>query len=252
MTGSVHHVTGMHSVLETLRAEQRLFNKIFIQEKRGGVELHRVLDLAQSLGIPVQYVPRRYLDRLTHGKHHQGVVGVVSPKEYTSLDDLLQRIKIDEKPLFLIVLDGVEDPHNLGAIVRTAEGAGVDGVVITERRAVGLTSVVSKSSAGALEYLPVARVVNLFQAIEKIKSSGAWVIGVSERAKQSYDTVDFTRPIALVLGGEGEGIRKRTLEACDEQISIPMRGKVSSLNVSVAAGIVAYEVLRQRKEKNNR
>jgi 23S rRNA (guanosine2251-2'-O)-methyltransferase len=177
------------------------------------------------------------------------VVGFVSQKGYASLDDLLQRVSDEKRVLFLIVLDGVEDPHNLGAIIRTAEAAGADGVVIPERRAAGLTPVVSKSSAGAIEYLPVVRVVNLFQALEEIKKRGGWVVGLSEKGRASYDSVDLARPVALVLGGEGSGLRPRTLSACDDLVALPMLGRVSSLNVSVAAGIMAYEVLRQRKEK---
>jgi 23S rRNA (guanosine2251-2'-O)-methyltransferase len=245
-----HILFGINVLLEALRANHRTFNKILVQKGRGGKELDEILRLARHQRIPVQSSPREQLDRLTGRGPHQGIVGIVSPKGYTSLEALLDRVGEGERPLFLIVLDGVEDPHNLGAIIRTAEAAGADGVVIPERRAVGLTPTVAKSSAGAIEYLPVAKVVNLFQALEAIKSKGGWIVGITERGKTPYNAVDLVRPIALVLGGEGAGLRPRTLEACDELVSIPMRGKVSSLNVSVAAGIVAFEVVRQPKEKS--
>jgi 23S rRNA (guanosine2251-2'-O)-methyltransferase len=241
---------GVHPVLEALRAGNRTFNRICLQKGRGGKEIDLLSALAREQGIPIQPSPRERLDRIAGHGRHQGVVGFVSRKGYASLEGLLRKASDEKRVLFLIVLDGVEDPHNLGAIIRTAEAAGADGVVIPERRAAGLTSVVSKSSAGALEYLPVVRVVNLFQALEEIKRGGGWVVGLSEKGKQSYDSVDLTRPIALVLGGEGGGLRPRTVDACDELVSLPMRGKVSSLNVSVAAGVMAYEVLRQRKEKH--
>ena len=245
-----HILFGINVLLEALHANSRTFNKILVQKGRGGRDLDEIVRLARERRIPVQSSPREQLDRLTSRRPHQGIVGIVSSKGYTSLETLLDRAGESRHPIFLIVLDGVEDPHNLGAIIRSAEAAGADGVVIPERRAVGLTPTVAKSSAGAIEYLPVARVVNLFQALETMKSRGAWIIGLSERGKIPYDAVDLTRPIALVLGGEGGGLRPRTLEGCDELVSIPMRGKISSLNVSVAAGIVAFEVVRQRKEKS--
>jgi 23S rRNA (guanosine2251-2'-O)-methyltransferase len=245
-----HILFGINVLLEAFHAKTRTFNKILVQKGRGGRELEEIVRLARDQRIPVQSSPREQLDRLTGRRPHQGVVGIVSPKGYMTLETLLDRAGEGGRPLFLVVLDGVEDPHNLGAIIRSAEAAGADGVVIPERRAVGLTPTVAKSSAGAIEYLPVARVVNLFQALEAMKSRGAWVVGLTERGKTPYDAVDLTRPLALVLGGEGGGLRPRTLEACDELVSIPMRGKVSSLNVSVAAGVVAFEVVRQRKEKS--
>jgi 23S rRNA (guanosine2251-2'-O)-methyltransferase len=205
-----------------------------------------VVRLARAARVPVYLEPKRALDRLVpHGKH-QGIVGLVATKRYTKPEEILAASRARGEPPFLIVLDGVEDPHNLGAVIRTAEAVGVHGVVVPERRAVGLTGGVAKASAGALEHMQVARVSNLSRFIEHLQNEGLWVYGLDLGAPKPYTALDLSGPVALVFGGEGRGVRPGVLEKCDDRASIPMRGRVESLNVSVAAAIVMYEVLRQR------
>jgi 23S rRNA (guanosine2251-2'-O)-methyltransferase len=177
------------------------------------------------------------------------VIAFASAKGYVDIHDLIDISRSKNEPAFYVMLDGLEDPHNLGAIIRTADAAGVHGVIIPERRSVGLTETVTKVSAGAIEYVPVARVVNLNNAIRTLKENDVWVIGVDEDSKKPYTEIDFTLPTALVIGGEGKGISRLVKENCDEVVSIPMKGKISSLNASVAAGVVMYEVLKQRSLK---
>jgi 23S rRNA (guanosine2251-2'-O)-methyltransferase len=186
------------------------------------------------------------LDREVPGLQHQGIVAFASAKQYAMLDDIL-RIPAEkgEPPLFL-VLDGVEDPRNLGAILRTADAAGVHGVIIPERRAAGLTETVAKTAAGALEHVPVVKVTNIANTLDALKKAGVWVAGAEAGGSQVYWEADLTQPIALVLGGEDRGVRRLVQERCDYLISLPLRGQISSLNVSVAAGILIYEALRQR------
>jgi 23S rRNA (guanosine2251-2'-O)-methyltransferase len=174
-------------------------------------------------------------------------MGLVAAKAYVELDDILKRASDKNEAVAALVLDGIEDPRNLGAIIRTADAAGFHGVVIPQRRASGLNETVAKSSAGALEYISVARVVNLTQAIETLKAAGLWIYGLDPAAEKSYLEIDYRGPVAIVIGAEGEGIGRRVLSACDERVRLPMKGQVASLNVSVAVGVVAYEVLRQRE-----
>jgi 23S rRNA (guanosine2251-2'-O)-methyltransferase len=193
----------------------------------------------------VRFLSRVELDRMAGTASHQGVVAVTSSKQYADVEDVLAA-KRGEYSL-VVVLDGVEDPHNLGAILRTADAAGADGVVIPERRAAGVTGTVAKASAGASEHLPVAKVTNISRTIEELKSRNLWIIGLDERAKQNYDSVDYKMNCAIVLGAEGKGVHDLVAKKCDFLVSIPMLGRVPSLNVSVAAGIVLYEVVRQRR-----
>jgi 23S rRNA (guanosine2251-2'-O)-methyltransferase len=193
----------------------------------------------------VRTLPRDQLTRLAKSAGHQGVVAVTAEKQYVDISDLLARKR--GKHSFLLVLDGVEDPHNLGAIIRTAEGAGADGIVIPERRAVGVTATVVKASAGGSEYLPIARVTNVSRTIEELKSENIWTVGLDERGDKLYDQIDYHMDCALVLGAEGHGLHEQIRKKCDFLVSIPMLGKVPSLNVSVAAAIVMYEVARQRR-----
>jgi|SRR5579863_930733 len=248
MAEPTHRLFGVNVILEALRGGTRTFSQICLQKGRRGPEMDEVVRLAQERRIPIEYAPREHLDRLSGHGRHQGVVGVVSAKGYVPLEEIVDRRSKQGGALFLMALDGVEDPHNLGAVIRTAEAAGADAVVIPERRAVGVTPVVAKSSAGAVEYLPVVKVVNLYHALEILKRAGAWVIGLTEKSGVPYDSIDLLRPLVLVFGSEGSGLRARTMEACDELVSLPMQGRVSSLNVSVAAGIMAYEVIRQRRK----
>ena len=199
-------------------------------------------------GVEVRIVNRDLLNREAQQGVHQGVIAFTAAHTYSRLDDILKiPVKRGETPLFLI-LDGVEDPRNLGAIMRTAEAAGVHGVIIPERRAAGLTETVAKTAAGALEYVPVVKVVNIVNTIEELKKSGIWVAAAEADGDMQYWAADFIRPTALVLGGEDKGVRRLVKEHCDYSLSLPLFGKISSLNVSVAAGIMLYEVLRQRQK----
>ena len=236
---------GIHPVLEALRSKQRGFEQIYLQQGRRGREVDEILAMARAGRIPVVFKPRAFLDQMISSRHHQGAVGLVAAKPYLELDELLDSIAGRTDPL-LLLLDGIEDPHNLGAVLRTAEAAGASGIVLPERRAIGLTATVAKASAGAVEHLPVAKVVNLSQAIERLKLAKFWIYALDAGARRSYLDVDYQGPIALVIGGEGRGIRALVAEHCDEHVSIPMHGKVSSLNVSVATAIALFEILRQR------
>ena len=195
----------------------------------------------------MRFVSRPELDRMAGNNAHQGVVAVTSAKQYNDLDDVVAA-KRGQFSL-LVVLDGVEDPHNLGAILRTADAAGADGVVIPERRAAGVTPTVTKASAGASEHLPIAKVTNIGRTLEELKSKKLWIVGLDERAPQNYDSLDYKMDCAIVLGAEGKGVHELVRKKCDFLISIPMLGKVPSLNVSVAAGVVLYEIVRQRQQK---
>lgn len=240
-------IFGIHAVEEALAARGRAFEYVAVANGRGDARLQKITQLCRSAGVPVRALPRDQLTRLANTASHQGVVAVTAEKQYGDLDDLLKNKRGSHS--FLIVLDGVEDPHNLGAIIRTAEAAGADGIVIPERRAVGVTATVVKASAGASEYLPIAKVTNLSRAVEDIKSHNIWTVGLDERGAQSYDQIDYNMDCALVLGAEGHGLHQHVKEKCDYLVSIPMLGKIASLNVSVAAGIVMYEAARQRRQR---
>jgi len=236
---------GLHPVLEALRSEDRGLHRIYLEQGRRGRGVEEILDLARAKHVPVAFETRQELDRRAGTARHQGAIGVAAAKAYLSLDDMLDSVARLEAPL-LLVLDGIEDPHNLGAILRTAEAAGVHGVLLPTRRAVGLTGTVAKVSAGAIEHLPVARVVNLAQTIERLKEARFWIYGLDAKGARGYAEVDYRGPVALVVGGEGRGIRPLVAGRCDGTVRIPMQGKVESLNVSVATAVVLYEILRQR------
>ena len=236
-------IYGLLPVLEALRGGRRQIEKILIAEGAHPARLADLTAAAKTAKVTVTKSKRAALDRLAEGVNHQGVVALVAATKYADADDLLGRLS--GTPL-LIILDGVEDPHNLGAIIRTAEAAGANAIFIPERHAVGLTDTVAKTSAGAIEHLPVARIGNVTSFIETLKTKSIWVVGVEADAKRSYTKWDFAVPTAIVLGSEGKGIRRLVREHCDEIISIPMSGKVNSLNVSVAAGVVLFEAVRQR------
>jgi 23S rRNA (guanosine2251-2'-O)-methyltransferase len=239
-------IFGIHPLTEALRGE-RSVEQIYIAKGRGGAGVDDLVRLARSKGVPLHFEPREVLDRVVGHSKHQGVMGLVAAKAYVELDDILKRASDKNEAVAALVLDGIEDPRNLGAIIRTADAAGFHGVVIPQRRASGLNETVAKSSAGALEYISVARVVNLTQAIETLKAAGLWIYGLDPAAEKSYLEIDYRGPVAIVIGAEGEGIGRRVLSACDERVRLPMKGQVASLNVSVAVGVVAYEVLRQRE-----
>jgi 23S rRNA (guanosine2251-2'-O)-methyltransferase len=211
-----------------------------------GRQFEELIQLARAAGVPVRVEPRQALDRLVPSGRHQGVVALAGAKAYAEPEEMLRTARDRNQPALVLVLDGVEDPHNLGAVLRTAEAAGAHGVVIPERRSVGLTGTVAKASAGAVEHLPVACVPNLSRAIESLKEQGLWVYALDPSAEKSYTTLDLKGPVALVFGGEGKGVRAGVLDKCDDRVRIPMHGRVASLNVSAAAAIVLFEVVRQR------
>ena len=239
---------GVNPVLEALRAE-RLPDQITIAEGARDERLRELIEMARRRGIAINHARRVDLDREVGNSHHQGVMAHVATPEYANADDLLDTIaaRVGQPPAPLaLVLDGIEDPRNLGAILRTAECAGAAGVFIPERRAAGLNETVAKASAGAIEYLPDARVTNLSVLIRQLKERNVWVVGTAADADMSYSDWDWTRPSAIVLGAEGAGLHRLVRENCDALVRIPVQGKIESLNVSVAAGIVLYEALRQR------
>jgi 23S rRNA (guanosine2251-2'-O)-methyltransferase len=238
-------IYGIHAVTEALKARGRGFEYVAVSRERHDGRLHRVLTDCRAAGVPVRSAAREELDRLAAGGAHQGVVAVTSEKQYVDLDDLLASRR--GRHAFLLVLDGVEDPHNLGAILRTADAAGVDGIIIPERRAVGVTGTVAKASAGASEHVPITRVTNISRTVEELKKRNVWTVGLDERGGQSYDAIDYAMDCALVLGAEGKGLHEQVRKHCDFLVSIPMQGRVPSLNVSVAAAVVMYEVARQRR-----
>lgn len=239
-------IEGRNPVLEALRSGRAL-NKILISND---VERHssiaEILHLAKGKKIPVERLPADILKAKSLTNVPQGVIAYASAKGYISIHDLLDISRAKNEPVFYLMLDGLEDPHNLGAIIRTAEAAGIHGIIIPQRRAVGLTETVAKVSAGAIEYVPIAREINLNNVIRTLKENGIWVIGIDQDGKRSFTEIDFKLPTAVVIGGEGKGISRLVKENCDEVVSIPMKGRVSSLNASVAAGVVMYEALKQR------
>jgi 23S rRNA (guanosine2251-2'-O)-methyltransferase len=238
---------GIHAVEEALAAGRAL-ERIVIARGRHGERTEEIVRQARARGVPVRFEDRAQLDRLAATREHQGIVALAAAKRAVALEDLLAA---NSGRGLLVLLDGVEDPHNLGAIVRTALAAGAEGVVIPERRAAGLTEVVSRASAGALEHLPVARVKNLPRAMEQLKEAGYWLIGLDERAPKSYIEADFKGSAGIVLGSEGEGLHELTRKRCDFLVSIPTVGPVRSLNVSVAAGVVLFEAVRQRQKQRS-
>jgi 23S rRNA (guanosine2251-2'-O)-methyltransferase len=244
----MNYIYGLNAVSEAIKARGRAFQWVGLAKERHDLRLQRIIEECRKLGVPVRFLQRTELDRLAGNAAHQGVVAVTSAKQYSGLDDVVDA-KRGEHSL-IVVLDGVEDPHNLGAILRTADAAGADGVVIPERRAAAVTGVVTKTSAGASEHLPIARVTNIARTIEELKERQIWVVGLDERGSQTYDTLDYNMDCAIVLGAEGKGVHDLVRRKCDFLASIPMLGKVSSLNVSVAAGIVLYEIVRQRRRKS--
>lgn len=226
-------LVGIHPVVEALRAKRPL-ERILIARGLGGARIQEVVDLARAAGTPLRFEERGALDRLSSVKSHQGVIALGAAKKYAELEDVAPAAHL------LVVLDGVEDPHNLGAIVRTAHAAGAGAVVIPERRAAGLTDVVAKAAAGALEHLPVVRTVNINQTLRSLREMGYFVYGIDERGETSYNDVAWADRSVVVLGAEGKGLHELVKKNCDLLVRIPMAGKIASLNVSVAAGVVLF------------
>ena len=239
--------TGIHAVREALEAGSA-FDHIVIAKGRQDSRVEEIVQLARSRGIAVRFEDRSQLDRLANARDHQGVVAIAAARAAVTLEEVIAGANRSKSQRgLLVLLDGVEDPHNLGAIIRTALAAGVHGVVIPERRAAGLTDAVARASAGALAHLPVARVTNLSRAMEDLKEAGYWLVGLDEAADKSYTDVDYTSPTGIVMGGEGSGLHELTRKRCDFVVSLPTTGPVKSLNVSVATGVVLFEAVRQRR-----
>ncbi|REK69166.1 23S rRNA (guanosine(2251)-2'-O)-methyltransferase RlmB [Paenibacillus paeoniae] len=241
-------IAGKHPVLEALRSGREI-NKIWIAEGSQKSVTQSITAEAKNQGIVVQFVDKRKLDNMAQGVAHQGVIAQAAAFAYVEVEELLQIAKSKEETPFLLLLDEIEDPHNLGSILRTAECTGVHGVIIPKRRAAGLTATVLKTSAGAAEHVPVARVTNLAQTIDKLKEAGVWVAGTDVSAKQDVYKTKFDMPLAIVIGNESKGMGRLIKEKCDFLVKLPMLGQLNSLNASVAAGVLMYEVVRQRRSE---
>jgi 23S rRNA (guanosine2251-2'-O)-methyltransferase len=234
---------GLHPVEEALRSGSRRFDYVCVARERHDQRLAHILDLCREAGVKTRQEPREALTRLARTAEHQGVVAVVRQREFLGVEDLLD----GPEPRLVLALDGVEDPQNLGALLRTAEAAGVDGVLLTERRSAPLSPVAIKASAGAAEHLRLARVVNMVRSLEALKEKNIWCVGLDERGTQDYDRYDFTSNTVIVLGREGAGLHDLVRRTCDHLLRIPMGGKVASLNVSAAGAVVLFEAARQRR-----
>lgn len=238
-------IEGRHPIIEAIKAG-RPMEKILVAKQVRGRPIDELLQLAEQAGIRVQFVERELLDRESEQRNHQGVVAIAAPKRFVDLDEIVANARQRGEDPFVLILDGLEDPHNVGSLLRTAHAAGVHGVVIRERRAVGLTSTVAKVSAGAIEYVDIAQVVNLGQAVEQLKAKGLWIAGADMDGQPIY-SAKLTGPLAVVVGAEGKGISRLVREKCDFVVSLPMKGQVASLNAGVAGALVLYEVVRQRQ-----
>lgn len=237
-------IEGRNAVIEAYRSGKPI-EKLYIQDGCQDGPVMTIKREARKHETPVKYVERERLDQMSETGRHQGVIAVAGAYEYAELEDILQAAREKGEPPFLFLLDNIEDPHNLGAIIRTANLAGAHGVIIPKNRAVGLTATVARTSAGALNYTPVARVTNLSQTIEELKKEGIWFVCADMNGTRMYD-LNLKGPIGLVIGSEGEGVGRLVRERCDMIASIPMKGEIDSLNASVAAGVLAYEIVRQR------
>ena len=243
-------IEGRNAVLEAFRSG-KCVDKLFILDGCQDGPVRTIAREARKTDTIINYVSKERLDQLSETRAHQGVIAQVAAYEYSTVDEILARAEEKGEAPFLILLDNVEDPHNLGAIIRTANLAGAHGVIIPKRRAVGLTSTVAKTSAGAINYTPVAKVTNIVRTIEELKEKGIWFVCADMGGEIMYD-LDLTGPMGLVIGNEGEGVSRLVREACDFTASIPMKGDIDSLNASVAAGVLAYEIVRQRLVKSSK
>lgn len=238
-------VEGRNAVIELLNSNRDI-NKIYIQngEKHGSI--NKIISIAKEKKIIINKVDKIKMDAISETKRHQGVIAIVAPYNYSTLDDIIEYAHSKNEEPFILILDGIEDVHNLGSIIRTAETAGVHGIIIPKRRAASVNATVAKTSAGAIEYMKIARVNNLNETIKKLKEEGLWIIGTEMNAKTKYYDQDLKGPIAIVIGNEGTGISSLVKKNCDILINIPMKGKINSLNASVSTGIILYEALKQR------
>ncbi|MBM7615322.1 23S rRNA (guanosine(2251)-2'-O)-methyltransferase RlmB [Alkaliphilus hydrothermalis] len=238
---------GRNPVIEALKSGREI-DKILVAKGAAEGSIKKVIALAKDKKIPVQQVDRQKLNEISESDNHQGVIAMVAAHEYSTVEDIMEKAKKKGKDPFILILDEIMDPHNLGSIMRTADAVGVDGIIIPKRRAVGLTAVVAKTSAGAIEYVPVAKVSNIPQTIDKLKKMGVWITGADMDGEKEHYAMNLTGAIALVIGSEGAGISRLIKEKCDFLVKLPMVGKITSLNASVAAAILMYEVFRQRSQ----
>jgi 23S rRNA (guanosine2251-2'-O)-methyltransferase len=246
MSDDVEIVVGRNGVLEALKAGRSL-NKILIAKGDRQGSVREIVSQARERGLIVQEVEPAKLDQLAAGVRHQGVVALAAPVAYVEVEDMLAAAYAKNEPPFLVLLDELADPHNVGAILRTADATGVHGVLIPKRRSCPLTQTVAKTSAGAIEHVPVARIGNVSQTLKALKKQGLWVVGADMDGTQNYYEADLTGPVVIVVGSEGEGMGRLTKEACDFVVKIPMKGQITSLNASVACSLLLYEVLKQRE-----
>lgn len=241
-------IEGRNAVIELLKSEKPI-NKIYILKGERQGSINEIIKLAKRNKNVIVEVDKNKLDSLSETKHHQGVIAFVSPVEYKELDDIFALAKEKNEDPFIVIADEIEDPHNLGALIRSAECAGCHGVIIPKRRAVGVTEIVVKTSVGATQYVPVVRVNNINETIRTLKDRGVWVVGTDGNADKLYYEQDLTGPIAIIIGSEGRGMNSLTMKNCDYLVKIPMMGKITSLNASVSGGIVMFEALKQRINK---
>ncbi|TMU83299.1 23S rRNA (guanosine(2251)-2'-O)-methyltransferase RlmB [Bacillus sp. BHET2] len=237
-------IGGRNPVIEALKSGRDI-NKIWIAEGSQKGSIQQIVGLAKETNVMIQYVPKKKIEQMV-AENHQGVVASVAAYQYAEIDDLFKRAEQNGEDPFILILDELEDPHNLGSIMRTADAAGAHGIIIPKRRAVGLTSTVAKASTGAIEHIPVARVTNLSRAVDELKERGVWVAGTDAKGKQDFRQLDGTLPIGLIIGSEGKGMSRILRDKCDFLVQLPMIGHVTSLNASVAASILMYEVYRKR------
>lgn len=239
-------IYGIHPVREALTSSSVLFQKIMVSARTPSPSLQEVIDLARRRGVTLAFREKETLDRMAKGNPHQNVIAFLQETPYAGLEEVLIRSKQVGPKVLLLILDGIQDPQNLGSLIRTGLGCGVQGVIIPKDRAVGITPVVAKASAGAVAHIPVARVVNIATTLDRLKKEGIWVYGASEEAKDRIYDLDLTIDLAIVIGSEGKGIRPLVKKKCDRLFSIPMKGPISSFNASVSGGMILYEVMRQR------
>ena len=241
-------VEGRNAVLELLESGKDI-NKIFVEKGEKHGSIHKIIAIAKERRIIIVEKEKRQMQEMAQNQNYQGVIAIVPPFEYCEIEDILEDAENKNEDPFVLILDGIEDPHNLGSIIRTAETAGVHGIIIPKRRAAAVNSTVAKTSAGAVEYMKIARVTNISDAIDKLKRAGLWICGTDISTEKYYYNQDLTGPIGIVIGNEGNGMSEKVRKNCDFLVKIPMKGKVTSLNASVSTGIVVYEAVKQRLSK---
>lgn len=238
-------IEGRNSVIELLESKKDI-NKIFVTKGERHGSINKILAMAKERNVIIVEKAKKQMAQMAQTPNHQGVIAIVPPFEYCEIEDILENAKIKNEDPFVLILDGIEDPHNLGSIIRTAETAGVHGIIIPKRRAASVNSTVSKVSAGAVEHIKIARVTNISDSIQKLKDNGLWICGTDIDAKNYYYDQDLKGPLGIVIGNEGQGMSEKVKKNCDFLVKIPMKGKVTSLNASVSTGIVVYEAVKQR------